>query len=619
MTSNNNFNAYVKASLFKTISKLEESQKMETAFKKDANLLITHQKLTRIDSFTGYFNFLHNNYLTPVYYEGITYPSVTHAYHAARSTDQQTRKAILNAETFQILGNIAIRISDPLDWQERKLKLMEQLLRDKFRRCKDLQDKLRLTLGRELLMTYEEEKKNNLYWGVVKGKGQNQLGRILMKIRNDIINDVQQYQQTQMISNSIEILNWINCCYNLVEDIQFIPEIKLTVNKSNKTIDHIVLANKALFKIGLYPHNDLVLAHPSISRLHAVIIVDSSLGVVLIDLNSKGGTKLDGETLTDHVPYKLKTGKKITFALSSRDYIVEIDLSRVKRVYQREQMKIDNNITLIKKLDFKDKEVIEQTFGVSDNNGKGVCSSNNSNYKNDTIFVKHIPFNAGESTIKQLFENQFGKINNIYWPKDNETGFKLNYAFIQFESVDSAKKAVDYGLIAFTEEEGEEDIGNGGTHHKISCMLKIAYAVNAYKYNMKNQNRRKERRRYKYNRSRSRSRSSKYYSKQKRSNSSSRSYSSYSERSWRKKGWRRKGDKRRSGKNYSSSSKHSKSRSKSKSSRSYSSSSSSSSSDIFSAETQKVLRSSLSSSSSPFYSPNNNNNNNTNNISEQNK
>ena len=380
------------------------------------------------------------------------------------------------------------------------------------------------------------------------------------------------------------------------------------------------MANKALFKIGLYPHNDLVLAHPSISRLHAVIIVDSSLGVVLIDLNSKGGTKLDGETLTDHVPYKLKTGKKITFALSSRDYIVEIDLSRVKRVYQREQMKIDNNITLIKKLDFKDKEVIEQTFGVSDNNGKGVCSSNNSNYKNDTIFVKHIPFNAGESTIKQLFENQFGKINNIYWPKDNETGFKLNYAFIQFESVDSAKKAVDYGLIAFTEEEGEEDIGNGGTHHKISCMLKIAYAVNAYKYNMRNQNRRKERRRYKYNRSRSRSRSSKYYSKQKRSNSSnsSRSYSSYSEKSWRKKGWRRKGDKRRSGKNYSSSSKHSKSRSKSKSSRSYSSSSSSSSSDIFSAETQKVLRSSLSSSSSPFYSPNNNNNTN-NNISEQNK
>ena len=602
MTSNNNFNAYVKASLFKTISKLEESQKMETAFKKDANLLITHQKLTRIDSFTGYFNFLHNNYLTPVYYEGITYPSVTHAYHAARSTDQQTRKAILNAETFQILGNIAIRITDPSDWQERKLKLMEQLLRDKFRRCKDLQDKLRLTLGRELLMTYEEEKKNNLYWGVVKGKGQNQLGRILMKIRNDIINDVQQYQQTQMISNSIEILNWINCCYDLVEDIQFIPEIKLTVNKSNKTIDHIVLANKALFKIGLYPHNDLVLAHPSISRLHAVIIVDSSLGVVLIDLNSKGGTKLDGETLKDHIPYKLKTGKKITFALSSRDYIVEIDLSRVKRVYQREQMKIDNNITLVKKLDFKDKEVIEQTFGLNDSNlNSRSTSNNNSMYKNDTIFVKHIPFNAGENTIKQLFEEQFGKINNIYWPKDNETGFKLNYAFIQFDSVESAKKAVDYGLIAFTEEEGEEDVGNGNntsTHHKISCMLKIAYAVNAYKYNMRNQNRRKERRRHKYDRSRSRS--SKYYSR-KRSNSS-KSYSSYSERSYKKKRWRKKNDKRR----HSSSSKNSRSRSKSKSSGSYSSSSSSSSSDIFSAETQKVLRSSLSSSSSPFYSPNNN-------------
>ena len=83
---------------------------------------------------------MHNNFQTPVYYDGILYPSVTHAYHAARTCDEVTRRAILNAETFQILGNIAIRIEDPSGWQERKVKVMEQLLRDKFRRSKELQD-----------------------------------------------------------------------------------------------------------------------------------------------------------------------------------------------------------------------------------------------------------------------------------------------------------------------------------------------------------------------------------------------------------------------------------------------------------------------------------------------
>ena len=193
----------IKESLFQTITKLEENQKIETEFKQDANLLIAKQKLSRIDSFTGYFDFMHNNFQTPVYYEGILYPSVTHAYHAARSTDERTRRAILNSETFQILGNIAIRIEDPPDWQEKKVKIMEQLLRDKFRRSKELQEKLRTTEHRELVMTYQEKKKNNLYWGVVKGKGQNQLGRILMRIRDDLIQD------KVPTPNPVEILNWV--------------------------------------------------------------------------------------------------------------------------------------------------------------------------------------------------------------------------------------------------------------------------------------------------------------------------------------------------------------------------------------------------------------------------
>ena len=55
------------------------------------------------------------------------------------------------------------------------------------------------------------------------------------------------------------------------------------------------------------------LEHPSISRIHAAIICDRNNGVILLDLRSKSGTKLDGDLLQDHIPYKLKNGKKINF------------------------------------------------------------------------------------------------------------------------------------------------------------------------------------------------------------------------------------------------------------------------------------------------------------------
>ena len=208
-----NKNLSIRETIFQTISKLDESKKIENEYKRDANIILNQQKLSKIDSFTDYFDFLHNNFQTPVYFSGILYPSVSHAYHAARSNDERTRRAILNAETFQSLGNIALRINDPIDWQEKKVKIMEQLVRDKFRRSKELQERLKLTEGRDLVMTYNDNNSKNIFWGVVKGNGQNQLGRILMKIREDLLND------KIPTANPLEILNWVNTSFNLVNDI----------------------------------------------------------------------------------------------------------------------------------------------------------------------------------------------------------------------------------------------------------------------------------------------------------------------------------------------------------------------------------------------------------------
>ena len=49
--------------------------------------------------------------------------------------------------------------------------VMEQLLRDKFRRHRDLRDRLKATGSREIWNSYEEETPSNVFWGVVLGKG----------------------------------------------------------------------------------------------------------------------------------------------------------------------------------------------------------------------------------------------------------------------------------------------------------------------------------------------------------------------------------------------------------------------------------------------------------------
>lgn len=75
------------------------------------------------------------------------------------------------ADTIVELYDIAANIEDPEDWFKVRVKVMETLIRDKFRRHKDLRDKLRSTVDRELINTYADSSSSNLFWGVVDGKG----------------------------------------------------------------------------------------------------------------------------------------------------------------------------------------------------------------------------------------------------------------------------------------------------------------------------------------------------------------------------------------------------------------------------------------------------------------
>lgn len=68
------------------------------------------------------------------------------------------------------------------NFEDNKLKIMNFLLRKKFENPY-LREKLVLTKGRDLV---EENNWHDTFWGVCHGEGQNNLGKILMRIRDEL-------------------------------------------------------------------------------------------------------------------------------------------------------------------------------------------------------------------------------------------------------------------------------------------------------------------------------------------------------------------------------------------------------------------------------------------------
>ena len=67
-------NKEIKETIFKTIECLDKKQPIK--------------KHKKINYFTGYFTFLSNNYLIPVYHDGIIFQSVLHVYYENKKEDK---------------------------------------------------------------------------------------------------------------------------------------------------------------------------------------------------------------------------------------------------------------------------------------------------------------------------------------------------------------------------------------------------------------------------------------------------------------------------------------------------------------------------------------------------
>lgn len=153
----------------------------------------------RITRFHAGHRFLSNFYLVPIEYDGIQYPSVEHAYQAAKTLDLTRRKKICAASRPGLAKAMGSTVPLREGWDEMKLDVMEELLRHKFskHRYPILHGLLKYT-GTAMLI--EGNNWGDRFWGMTleakltqfgdgeahkpEWVGENWLGRLLMKIRD---------------------------------------------------------------------------------------------------------------------------------------------------------------------------------------------------------------------------------------------------------------------------------------------------------------------------------------------------------------------------------------------------------------------------------------------------
>ncbi len=158
----------------------------------------------KIDEFRAEYRFLSNFYMFPGI-SGMT--SVEHHYQAAKTKSPEQAawiKASPSPGEAKRRGKFVVL---DRNWGQRKVRVMRMLLRWKFQNA-ELRQKLLDTYPAELV---EGNTWGDTFWGVCNGIGENHLGKLLMKIREELLAEHNLLAQKPLNTN-------LNTAWNSVDD-----------------------------------------------------------------------------------------------------------------------------------------------------------------------------------------------------------------------------------------------------------------------------------------------------------------------------------------------------------------------------------------------------------------
>lgn len=141
-----------------------------------------------IDKFEGEFAFLSNFFESPFQVGSVTFPTVEHYFQAMKADSMHDYLAIAAADTPGKAKRLGRKCTLRWDWEEVKMDVMRTGLRHKFADPE---------LRKKLIATYPHrlEEGNwwgDRFWGVCQGQGENNLGKLLMELREELMEEVEE-------------------------------------------------------------------------------------------------------------------------------------------------------------------------------------------------------------------------------------------------------------------------------------------------------------------------------------------------------------------------------------------------------------------------------------------
>jgi len=138
--------------------------------------------------------FLRNDFEVPnpFEFEGIVFDTAEHAFQAAK-TDSVTERDSMSEMTVRGVREYARSLDiDTYDWDSRKYFVMQNVLKEKFKQNPDLAKQLADIKGDIKMISSRDS-----FWGTgPDGNGENNLGEILSKIRDELSSSYTVYSST---------------------------------------------------------------------------------------------------------------------------------------------------------------------------------------------------------------------------------------------------------------------------------------------------------------------------------------------------------------------------------------------------------------------------------------
>ncbi|KAE8744479.1 hypothetical protein FOCC_FOCC008868 [Frankliniella occidentalis] len=163
---------------------------------------------SEITSFRGDYHFLSNFYKSPIVQDGIEYPTVEHAFQAAKCLDRSSKLSLVVNKNPVVVKRLGRRVQLRPDWESVKVDLMHEILSLKFAPNTEFATLLLATGEAKLI---EGNRWHDNFWGACQcdkhrvTTGANHLGKLLMRVRDELRSSTKSGNRTLTIPDTVPI------------------------------------------------------------------------------------------------------------------------------------------------------------------------------------------------------------------------------------------------------------------------------------------------------------------------------------------------------------------------------------------------------------------------------